>query len=44
MNEEIASIERNNTWNLVHLPADKRPIAVKWIYKLKYHPDGKVAK
>ncbi|MCH79928.1 reverse transcriptase [Trifolium medium] len=44
MDEEIASIEKNNTWNLVHLPANKRPIAVKWIYKLKYLPDGTIAK
>ncbi|CAJ2665360.1 unnamed protein product [Trifolium pratense] len=44
MEEEIASIEKNNTWNLVHLPANKRPIAVKWIYKLKYLPDGTIAK
>jgi hypothetical protein len=44
MQEEIASIERNHTWDLVDLPANKRPIAVKWIYKLKHLPDGTIAK
>lgn len=44
MNEEIEAIERNNIWDLVHLPANKRPIAVKWIYKLKHLPDGTIAK
>jgi hypothetical protein len=44
MEEEIASIEKNKTWNLVHLRANKNPITVKWIYKLKHHPDGSIAK
>jgi hypothetical protein len=44
MQEEIASIDRNHTWDLVDLPANKRPIAVKWIYKLKHLPDGTIAK
>jgi hypothetical protein len=30
--------------SLVHLPANKKPIAVKWIYKLKFHPDGSISK
>jgi hypothetical protein len=42
--EEITSIEKNKTWILVHLPANKKPIAVKWIYKLKHQPDGSIAK
>ncbi|KAK2438086.1 putative mitochondrial protein [Trifolium repens] len=44
MEEEIAFIEKNKTWSLVHLPANKKPIAVKWIYKLKFHPDGSISK
>jgi len=44
MLEELASIERNNTWKLVKLPADKKTIEVKWVYKLKHNPDGSIAK
>jgi hypothetical protein len=36
MEEEIASIEKNKTWSLVHLPANKKPIAVKWIYNSNF--------
>ncbi|PNX60317.1 retrotransposon-related protein, partial [Trifolium pratense] len=44
MKEEIASIEKNETWNITQLPTGKKPIAVKWIYKLKHLPDGTIAK
>ena len=44
MKEEIASIEKNDTWELVELPKEKDAIGVKWIYKVKYHPDGRVQK
>ena len=42
MNEEIQSIEKNNTWELTTLPVRKKPIGVKWAYKTKYKPDGNV--
>ena len=35
MDEEIASIEKNDTWRLVPKPNGKKPINVKWIYKKK---------
>ena len=44
MEREIDSIEKNETWNLVELPADKKVIGVKWIYKLKKNADGKIVK
>jgi hypothetical protein len=44
MNEEIDSIERNNTWELVDLPEDKNYIGVKWIYKTKLNVEGEVEK
>ena len=40
MDEEINTIERNKTWNLVDLPEDKNCIGVKWIYKTKLNADG----
>lgn len=35
MQEEVDSLHKNNTWDLVKLPKDKRAISCKWIYKLK---------
>ena len=42
MNEEIQSIEKNNTWELTTLPIEKKPLGVKWVYKTKYKPNGNV--
>ncbi|MCI36101.1 reverse transcriptase, partial [Trifolium medium] len=38
------SIEKNDTWKLVPLPDKKKPITVKWVYKVKHLPDGSIAK
>ena len=42
MDEEIHSIEKNDTWVLTSLPPGKKPIGVKWVYKTKYQPNGQV--
>ena len=44
MDEEIDSIERNNTWDLVDLPEGKNSIGVKWVYKTKLNANGQVEK
>lgn len=44
MQEELQSIERNQTWELVNLPNQKKPIAVKWMFKVKLNADGEVNK
>ena len=44
MKEELESIERNGTWELVKLPKGKKAIGVKWVYKVKHKPNGKIAK
>ena len=44
MIEELKSIERNKTWNLVDLPSGKHQIGVKWVFKKKLNPDGLVSK
>lgn len=44
MNEEIKSILRNNTWDLVELPKDKTPIACKWMFKPKMNANGSIEK
>ena len=42
--EELRSIHKHQTWTLVPKPADKKIIAVKWIYRTKYNADGTVNK
>jgi len=42
MNEEIDAIERNQTWDLVDIPADKTSIGEKWIYKTKLNEKAEV--
>ena len=44
MNEELNSIEKNNTWELVELPKNKKAIGVKWVYKVKVNPKGEVVR
>ena len=42
MDDEIHAIEKNDTWELIGLPANKRPIRVKWVYKTKCNPNGEI--
>ncbi|GKC13438.1 retrovirus-related pol polyprotein from transposon TNT 1-94, partial [Tanacetum coccineum] len=44
MNQEIKSIERNNTWELCDLPPGATAIGVKWVFKTKLDKDGKIDK
>ena len=39
---EIATLEANNTWSLTSLPAHKKPIGYKWVYKIKHKADGSI--
>ncbi|XP_055812079.1 uncharacterized protein LOC129881995 [Solanum dulcamara] len=36
MQTEIQALENNNTWEVTSLPAGKKPIGCRWIYKVKY--------
>lgn len=42
MQDEIDVIEKNQTWELVERPKEKKVIDVKWIYKVKFNSDGTV--
>ncbi|CAL2266170.1 unnamed protein product [Prunus armeniaca] len=42
MTKEIQALEQNKTWILTTLPAGKRPIGCKWVFKVKYNYDGTV--
>jgi len=44
MEQELASVEQNSTWELVNLPAGHRPISLKWVFKLKKNKLGAVIK
>ena len=35
MEEEMDSLVKNQTWDLVKLPTGKRALQNKWVYKLK---------
>ena len=42
MKEEMDSLEKNETWNLVELPKDRKVVGCKWVFKLKKSVDGKI--
>lgn len=44
MKEELESIYKNRTWELVDFPQGKMPIGVKCIYKVKVNPKWEVMK
>ena len=44
MHEEILSIEKNDTWELINLLQDHQAIKVKWVYKTKTNTRGKIEK
>lgn len=44
MDEEIHSLEKNQTWELVNLPQEKELMGVKYDYKTKLNENGNVQK
>ena len=44
MDDEIQSIIRNHTQDLVEIPEGKTPIGCKWLYKPKMNADGSIEK
>lgn len=42
MEEELKSIQENDTWELTTLPAGVQPIGLKWVFKLKKDAAGNV--
>ncbi|KAE8672445.1 Detected protein of unknown function [Hibiscus syriacus] len=39
---EFKALTDNNTWNLVPLPADRKAIGYKWLFRIKHNSDGSV--
>jgi len=44
MVEELQSIEKNQTWELVNFPEKKKKIDVKWVFKVKLNYEGQATK
>lgn len=42
MKEEIKALEENKTWEPVQLLPRKKPIECRWVYKIKYKPNGEM--
>ena len=42
MDEEMAALDVNHTWDLVPLPSGKKAIGCKWVYKIKHKADGSI--
>jgi len=42
--EELQSLNKNNTWELVQLPAGRKPIDSKWVFKIKRDNKGSILK
>ncbi|KAL0453990.1 UNVERIFIED_CONTAM: Retrovirus-related Pol polyprotein from transposon RE1 [Sesamum latifolium] len=44
MQDELEALERNQMWEVMPLPSNKRAIGCKWVYKLKVKADGSIDK
>jgi hypothetical protein len=44
MEEEMASLDKNEAWDLVEFPTGRNPIGIKWVFKKKMNAEGKVEK
>ncbi|KAL0453806.1 UNVERIFIED_CONTAM: Retrovirus-related Pol polyprotein from transposon RE1 [Sesamum latifolium] len=44
MDNELETLESNNTWTVTPLPQGKKAIGCRWIFKLKLNEDGSVNK
>lgn len=40
MIDEMQALEHKNTWDLVPLPPGKKPVGCRWVYAVKYGPNG----
>ena len=43
MNLEVEALTSRRTWTLVPCPTNANVVTCKWVFTLKYHPDGIIA-
>lgn len=41
-NDWIQSLIENQIWDLAELPENRSPVTCKWVFKLKWKPDGSI--
>ena len=42
--EEMEALEKNGTWEMGPLPVGKKLVGSRWVFTIKYHSDGSVAR
>ena len=42
MTEELYTLFKNRTWDLVGLPPNKSVVGCKWVFKIKTQSDGSI--
>lgn len=42
MNEEMKSLQKNSTWEVVELPEGKKVVGCRWVFTVKYKADGTI--
>lgn len=40
MRVEMDALEKNETWEVVYLPNEKKTVGRKWVFSLKFKTDG----
>nr|GEX45413.1 hypothetical protein [Tanacetum cinerariifolium] len=42
MNDKLEALNRNHTWIITNLHANRNPVGYKWIFKIKYKENGEI--
>ena len=42
MEKEMDSLKKNDVWDLVKLPKDRKTVGSKWVFEEKLGPDGSI--
>jgi hypothetical protein len=42
MEDEIAALDKNNTWEKCVLHEGKKIVGCMWVFSIKYHADGTI--